>query len=1367
MSSTAESARPRTGRPTVLHEFFEQAVVRWPDAVAVDVPPAGSRPRRGTLTYAELKRESDLLAGVVNLAIGRGSVAAIMLGRTTPRLYVAQLAVLHSAAAYVCVDPAFPDDQVTHILSDSRARALLTDAAGAEQAARIGYPGPVIRVDLPPTTPRLPLLRAPDPDSVAYIIYTSGSTGRPKGVMIPHQGAANLVGGDVQEFDLGPGDRVAQGSSPAYDSSIEEIWMALATGATVVSMDDETARLGPDLVPWLRNERITVLCPPPTLLRATGCADPRTELPHLRLLYVGGEALPDDVAERWSRGRRMVNGYGPTECTVTCMRQDIVPGEQVAIGRPVPGMTAWALDDNLEPVAPGHQGELCMGGTGLALGYLNQPELTATKFVDHPTLGRIYRTGDLVHAEPNGTFFYHGRIDSQVKLRGYRIELEAIESVLVRSPGIREAACRVQGEGATEMLAAHVIPVDLKNPPHVEQLKDELRRALPAYMMPGAFGVIDELPRTAGGKLRRSELPVLTVARSRSSAAPPPAADPITLFIAESVQGALKMPDLPGSDEDFFTDLGGSSLNAAMLITTLRTNPATASITVRDLYETRTIGKLIARAVPDTGPGGPQRERHTVDVIGATVAQALWLAAELAVGSILAYVGAFWVLPWLTDRVGLTGLVVVAPVILSVLRLALTPLMIEIAVRAKRMLIGKYTAVRTPVWSPFHVKIWIVRQFMRFIPWGSIAGTEYTSIVLRKLGARIGERVHIHRGVNLQQGGWDLLDIGDDVTISQDASLGLVHLEQGQVVLGPVTIDSGATIDIRAGVGPHARVGRNAWLSALSYLATGSTMPDGERWDGAPAKPAGQAADAPALTAKGMVLSPKAHGLAMILSRNLLSLALAVPYAVIAAFVATKLDLSYETVLVAMEDPFDHVALLAILGVCACLALVYEVALEAVMCRMLGPVSPGVIDRYSLGYIRVWLKTGLVDSAGKWLSGGIFWPVWLRAAGMRVGSGCEISTIIDVVPELVAIGSDTFFADGIYLCGPKVQRGTVTLGEVSLGTNTFLGNHAVIAAGQRLPSDILIGISTVADDRLVRPGTSWFGHPPFELPQREIVSVDRTLTHEPSLIRVINRNFWEWLRFTLPVVPLIAVSLWTFGVEKADEYLDTPALLLIGVPTVSVLTGTFLCLTILAMKWALLGRVKEGIHPLWSCWCSRWDFLYVAWGFIAGKPLSALEGTLLLPIYLRWIGVKIGKRVALGEGFAQIVDPDMLEFGDGSTVNAMFQAHTFEDRVLKIGYVKVGARSTLGDATVPLYGAVVGENTMVAPHSVIMKHEHLLPGLRYAGAPTRRQDEQDNDPLADIGRQELGGPLWTVQPAVVGVARHRVPRPKPRKSADG
>jgi acyl-coenzyme A synthetase/AMP-(fatty) acid ligase len=195
----------------------------------------------------------------------------------------------------------------------------------------------------------------------------------------------------------------------------------------------------------------------------------------------------------------MVNGYGPTECTVTCLRHDIVAGQPIAIGRPVPGAQAWVLDDQLRPVAPGQKGELCMSGAGLAFGYLNLPELTAEKFPDHPLAGRIYRTGDLVHAEPDGTLFYHGRIDSQVKVRGYRIELEAIETVLARCDGVREAACRVQGEGATQAITAHLVVADPMRPPQVEHLKSRLRAELPSYMVPAMFGLIDVLPRSAGG----------------------------------------------------------------------------------------------------------------------------------------------------------------------------------------------------------------------------------------------------------------------------------------------------------------------------------------------------------------------------------------------------------------------------------------------------------------------------------------------------------------------------------------------------------------------------------------------------------------------------------------------------------------------------------------------------------------------------------------------------------------------------------------------------------------------------------------------------------------------------------------------------
>ena len=258
----------------------------------------------------------------------------------------------------------------------------------------------------------------------------------------------------------------------------------------------------------------------------------------------------------------------------------------------------------------------------------------------------------------------------------------------------------------------------------------------------------------------------------------------------------------------------------------------------------------------------------------------------------------------------------------------------------------------------------------------------------------------------------------------------------------------------------------------------------------------------------------------------------------------------------------------------------------------------------------------------------------------------------------------------------------------------------------------------VADDTTIRAGTSWFGLPPFELPRREVVELDRRLTHDPSWIRYGNRVFWEVLRFALPITPLLVFVAW-FRVLASAEVAALPMFLPVMVPWVSFGTVSFLCLFVLALKWTLLGRVRPGQHALWSCWCSRWDFLYVAWGQYAAPALSHLEGTLLLSWYLRAMGMELGARVVLGRGFAQVVDPDMIHIEDGATVNAMYQAHTFEDRVLKMDHVYVRRWATLGSSSVPLYGADVGERTHVASHSVIMKRERLLPGRRYEGAPTR------------------------------------------------
>lgn len=1292
--------------PTWLPEFFEHAARTWPDALAIDIPPGPTRPERTTLTYAALAEQVEALRTAIQDHVMGECIVAILLGRDTERLYVAQLAVLSAGAAYLCIDPSFPDEQVREILRDSAAVLLLTDAVGQARAELGEFPVQVHPVGINPSqrvTSRPEGTRAkggePKPagmlTALAYVIYTSGTTGKPKGVLIEHRSIVNLVQSDLVEFGLGPGDRVAQGSSPAYDSSVEELWLALASGATVVAMDDDAARLGPDLVGWLQRERISVLCPPPTLLRTTGCESPAELLPALKLLYVGGEALPRDIADTWAKGRRLVNGYGPTECTVTALRGDVRVGEAITIGTPVPGLDAWVLDSALDQVADGSAGELCLGGVGLARGYHQRPELTAEKFIDHPALGRLYRTGDLVHRDPaSGAFHYHGRMDSQVKLRGYRIELEAIETCLAACHGVREAACCVQGND----LAAFIVPEDASVPPTFDALRAALREALPSYMVPALFGVLSELPRSVGGKLKRDGLPLLSRGErpvgEREFVAPRTARE---RTLAAAVAQTLALTGEVSVTDDFFQELGGTSLQAAQLISRLRTDPTTASVTVRELYEARTVAALALRLTPLLPPQQQRQRQAPLDTRGELrtgVLQGLWLLLELTVAAFAAYYAFYDLLPALLARLGVVPLLLLTPLLLLGGLTLYTPLAVLVAVAVKRLLIGTYTPRREPVWGAFYLRHWIVVQTARLIPWSVLVGTEFQCMALRALGARIGQRVHLHRGVDLTQGGWDLLTLADDVTVGQDVALRLVELESRELVLGPITLGAGATLEVRAGVAPGGTLEPGASLTALSSLPAGVTVPAGERWDGIPARPAGATPPAPVPTQTPPTLSPLAYSVALLLAQSALWSVLALPLELLSlgALVWVK----------ASDALLLYAALLT-------LSLPLTLALEALAVRVLGRVSEGVLPRWSLAYLRVWLKAGLVDTAGEWLSGALFWPLWLRAAGMRVGAGCEISTIIDVVPELIEIGPETFFADGIYLGGPRVHRGTVTLARVSIGTNVFLGNHVVVAGGQHLPDDVLLGVCTVADDQLMHEGSSWFGHPPFALPRREIVACDRSLTHSPSPIRYINRVFWETLRFALPIVPALVLY----------ESLSAMAAGGLAIPLAALCGTSTLCLLILALKWLLLGRARPGTHPLWSCWCSRWDFLYVAWGVYARGTLTALEGTPLLTLYLRAMGLKLGKGVVLGSGFSQVVDPDMIELGDGATVTAAFQAHTFEDRVLKLDKVRIGAEATVGSNTVPLYGATIGKGAYVAPHSVIMKDEHLLPHRHYEGAPTR------------------------------------------------
>jgi non-ribosomal peptide synthetase-like protein len=1315
-------------RVQLLTALFEQQARSTPDAVALEVPPHASDPRRTRLSYAQLDAAAEALAARLGPFVQGECVVAIVLPRTGAGLFIAQLAVMKAGAAWTCIEPDSPPERLRFLLEDSRAVAAIAGAPERAAVLDAGFaPGRIVDPAGPPPPARRTAPSWLRPETLAYVIYTSGTTGHPKGVMIEHRNIANLVSEDARYFDLGPGDRIAQTSSCSYDSSVEEIWLAWGSGAAVVVVDDERVRSGPDLVPWLRAERITVWCPAPTLLRMTGCDEPCRELPDIRLLYVGGEELTPDVAQRWAPGRRLENGYGPTECSVTVVRTPVRAGEPVTIGTPVPGNRGHVVDSELRAVPDGTVGELVIAGAGVARGYLGRPDLTAERFIEHPEFGRIYRTGDLVRRSPGGALSYLGRADTQVKVRGHRIELTAVESELCRFPGVLEAACRVQQNGAGPELIAFVV-TDSGRDPDRDAMRAALERTLPDAMVPSRIARLDALPRGAlSGKLDRKALPELPHEVSPHAAGGRGPAGPDETEIAAAFAKHLSMPVT--AEADFFLDLAGNSLVAAQVISTLRRQPRTAALTVRDLYELRTVAGLATRlaahhAAHAPGTNGASRSTgahvrepeaaHTrVSRYAAwgVAAQALFLAGALLAVVNGAWFVAFRLVPALAERLGLSLFVLLLPTFVLAGALAWALVAATLTVAAKRLLIGRYTAGRHPYLGSMYLRHWIVAQFARSLPWDLLESTGLRAALLRALGARIGSEVHLHRGVALHHGGWDLLEIGDDAALGRDVSVGLVTYDRQQLVFAPVSIGADATLDTRARMGPGSRLERGAFLSALSWLADGATVPAGERWDGVPARPAGAAPPSPPSSDEAP--RPSAlHGAVLLAAKALVAQVAFLPAMALAAVVLSAWRSG------AGVPSFTSLPLAALAGVVMA-GYALSLPLQALLCRLLPRVEPGVYPLRGGTALTVLLKERLVETANVALSGTLAWPVWLRWAGMRVGRRCEISTIMEVTPELVEVADDCFFADGIYLGRPLVHRGHLHCARTVFSRHTFIGNHAVIPAGAQLPSDILLGVCTVAEPARIRPGTGWFGQPAFELPRREQIAAHDSLTFSPSPIRVLNRALWECTRLALPVLPAFLIAFWATTLPALAAGLSGSALHLGLLPLAAIATGVFLCTLTLATKWLVLGRMREGHHVLWSCWCCRWDFLYEVWSAYARPVIECLEGTPAVAWWLRAMGAHVGRRVVIGTSLAQLVDPDMLVIEDDASVSCHLQLHSFEDRVLKLGRSRIGAGSTVAAGSLLLYGAEIGAGATVAELGVVMKHEHLASGQHYEGAPTR------------------------------------------------
>lgn len=575
-----------------VHQLFEAQAERTPDALAVSSS-------EGTLTYQELNQRANQVAHYLrSKGVGPEVLVGLCLNRSLDMI-VALLGILKAGGVYVPFDPSYPAERLSFMIKDSQAVLVVTQHTFAERFAQSELSS-VVCMDtdrnMISQEETWNLESGVTGKNCVYVIYTSGSTGQPKGVQITHESLLNLVFWHQQAFEVTAADRATQLASPAFDATGWELWPYLTLGASV-HLPDENIRVSPPLLrDWLLTAQITISFLPTLLAESILTLDwPATT--SLRILLTGADKLQHYPSANIPFA--LINNYGPTEATVVATSGRVLPNQQAktapSIGHPISNTQVFLLDEQLRQVPIGTTGELYIGGAGLAKGYLNRPELTAEKFIAHPfsqeSGARLYKTGDLARYLPDGQLLFLGRSDDQIKLRGFRIEPDEITAVINKHSSIQTSLVVAREETPGEKRLVAYLVLAGEEQLALDELHDILREAVPEYMIPSAFVVLDALPITANGKVDRRALPApdeTNVLREQSLALP---STLIEERVSEIVKSLLNLEQV-GVDENFFL-LGGHSLLGTQLIMHIA-EAFDVELSLRTLFNAPTIQDLSA-----------------------------------------------------------------------------------------------------------------------------------------------------------------------------------------------------------------------------------------------------------------------------------------------------------------------------------------------------------------------------------------------------------------------------------------------------------------------------------------------------------------------------------------------------------------------------------------------------------------------------------------------------------------------------------------------------------------------------------------------------------------------------------------------------
>lgn len=1307
-----DAEEPEILEPGLLHELFESQIAHTPDFIAIDFE--GEK-----WNYTFLDHYSNKIARYLrSKGIGKNSRVGILTEKC-PQLYAFILGILKAGAAYVPLEPSYPQDILEYISTDCKLDLLLSFSKFKPKLEDFKFP--VVYFDLSKdeieTFSYLPInkkITGVTPEDLCYIVYTSGSTGNPKGVLIQHKNICHLVKAEKKIFKVTPQDRVYQGLSIAFDAALEEIWLAFNSGATLVPATKKMNKAG-HLLPLLLTEaRITVLSTVPTLLTMI-----QDDLPSVRILILGGENCPQELAYKWCKeGRRLFNTYGPTEATVIATYSEFCTTKRISIGKPISNYSVFILDEEMQLSPIGVNNEIWIGGPGIAIGYLNQQKLTEERFllvklIEGKPAMRLYKTGDIGHYNQDGDIEYFGRKDTQVKIHGFRVELGQIESALLQckevdhsvvilredSPGIKELTAYVtirKGENWDE-----------------KSVLEQLQNHLPFYMIPTSFCCLDTIPVKLSGKIDYKKLPEQSQKKVLSSSENP---ESVLVEIWEK----MFFPKKVGLQDDFFLDANGHSLHAAHTVSELRKNKPWRNISILDIYNHPNIESLAKRL------NQISKESLAISIGEEEIKEPSFLSHKicalfqfLSLYLILGFNSLQWITPYITFTLLIDSK---TPIVTSLLfafssMLFVYPLMLLLGLVSKWVIIGRYKPGKYPIWGLYFFRWWLVDKILSHIPLDYMAGSSLINIYFRLLGAKIGPNVHIETD---QLSIFDLISIGQDTSINTESTLSGYKVEKGHLVIGPISIGKRCYVGTRSTIQINTTIEDDVTIKDLTLISSGKTLKSGTQWYGSPAQEEKRSHAQVKQKDEAPIYIPTEKEKWIYNSLQALILLIFPLFPLFAIFPGI-IFLDY------MEMTIKSYWYLALSPLVA-LTFVALLALEIVAIKwlVLGRVNPGFYKIHSFFYLKLWFINQLMklslDILGP-LYATLYLTPWYKMLGVKLGKNAEISTASHVSPDLLEVCEDSFIADNVNLGAPTVSRGYIHLNNISIGKKTFIGNEAVIQSGTKIGENCLVGcLSQAPEDpnETTQCNASWLGSPPRSLPNRQVdVKFSEKVTFKPSKKLLLIRIFIEYFRITLPstfFVLLITILFATIRTMRGSMTLWQIAPLF---PLLFFATGLCAVAIQVLFKWILIGKYKRAEYPLWCPFVWKTELINMLSDHLADPFLiSTVTGTPFVALWFRSLGAKIGSKVYMET--TDLTEFDLVKIEDNANLlECTIQTHLFEDRVMKISHVHIGPNCNVGAGTLVLYDTVMEEGSSLNDLSLLMKGEVLPPWTSWEGSPCK------------------------------------------------